>query len=947
MKKNYFKALVATLALTGLGAAQQALADEVQASTEASPKWYRIFTPNRSGLSITSNGSGQGITNTKDATTPYDEALLWRFEAGATAGTYKIINMDGTSISATTVTGNPAQYVSVAAAQGSDWTIKAIDGKDDLYTIACGTAQFNTSQDPPAYKLYNWGSGTNTNDGGCQYRFEYVPMDALGQAQAKALSMLKNTQEGTNPGQYAKTDRDAFQTAVNAATTEDEVNAAIAAYTAKMIQVQAGKTYYIVSGPSADYCQGSYIYSNGSKSQPMWGEKVVAAPYAWTFEDAGSGKFYVKSYATGEYIEPNSTGMTGATTTSATAKTAYTVKSLGEGAFNITPDGKYPLHAQNAGKLLVMWDGGLNTASAWKFEEITDAELNAAPTIASASVASGSQIYAPGNKEQVLLRFEAVVASFQGSIPLKGLTLDLGATRVNDLKNIKLFTSENYDFITAGERKATLVGTLASPTANEVTIPVDKLVEMAPGKSIFYVTADIADEAEINDLVDASVKSISYGPDPDNGTNDHENFAVANGNPEGAARIWPIQSAPFEPYTLGSHFWRIPAMVVLHNQKGENAKKNGRVVVMADNRFNHNGDLPNHIDVYERHSDDNGKTWSDSKLVAGSDADHKLINVANNGFGDAALVETNEGRLIAIMVAGQAYFSSNPNSPNIPVIITSDDAGETWSTPRTLKDELYNGTYDEGQVQGSFAGSGRGLVLKRQSDPSRNGRIMFAMSHRFTGKAIQEYIIYSDDEGETWQMSPNSAYSGGDESKLVELADGTVMISVRQSGKRGYNTSTDGGMTWGTQGRWDDINGNACNGDILYFNENVLLHSYINNGSRKNLTVKASFDQGKTWTKSLVVCQPSSCYSTMDITADGRVGIFYEDASSSTGFVMNYAVFPIDWLAPGEVAVGINQATTTVKQTKEDNTFFDLSGRRVKAPTKGVFVTAKGDKVIK
>lgn len=941
MKKNYFKALVATLALTGLGAAQQAMADEVQASTEASPKWYRIFTPNRNGLSITSNGSGQGITNTKDATTPYDEALLWRFEAGATTGTYKIINMDGTSISATTTTGNPAQYVSVAADKGSDWSIKAIDGQDDLYTIACGTAQFNTSQDAPAYKLYNWGSGTNTADKGCQYRFEYVPMDALEQAQVKALSMLKSTLEGTNPGQYSQADREAFKTAVNAATTEEEVSAAIEAYTAKMIQVQAGKTYYIVSGPSADYCQGSYIYSTGSQSQPMWGAKVVAAPYAWTFEDAGSGKFYVKSYATGEYIEPNSSVMTGATTTSKTAKTAFTVKSLGEGAFNITPDGKYPLHAQKVGSVLVMWDGGLNTASAWKFEEITSDDLNAAPTIASASVASGSQIYAPGNKEQVLLRFEAVVASFQGSIPLKGVKLNLGATNVKDLKNIKLFTSENYDFVTAGERKATLVGTLEATTANEVTIPVNDNVEMAPGTNIFYVTADITDDAKVGDEVDASVLSINYGTDD-------ANFTVANGNPEGEGRIWSVQSAPFEPYTLGSHYWRIPAMVVLHNQKGENAKKNGRVVVMADNRFNHNGDLPNHIDVYERHSDDNGKTWSDSKLVAGSDADHKLINVANNGFGDAALVETNEGRLIAIMVAGQAYFSSSPSSPNIPVIITSDDAGETWSTPRTLKDELYNGTYAEGQVQGSFAGSGRGLVLKRQSDPSRNGRIMFAMSHRFTGKAIQEYIIYSDDEGETWQMSPNSAYSGGDESKLVELADGTVMISVRQSGKRGYNTSTDGGMTWGTQGRWDDINGVACNGDILYFNENVLLHSYINNGSaRKNLTVKASLDQGKTWTKEFVVCLPSSGYSTMDITGDGQVAIFYEDSACSTGYVQNYGVFPIDWLTPGEVAVGINQATTTVKQTKEDSTFFDLSGRRVKAPTKGIYVTAKGDKVVK
>lgn len=117
---------------------------------------------------------------------------------------------------------------------------------------------------------------------------------------------------------------------------------------------------------------------------------------------------------------------------------------------------------------------------------------------------------------------------------------------------------------------------------------------------------------------------------------------------------------------------------------------------------------------------------------------------------------------------------------------------------------------------------------------------MFAMSHRFGKNNVQEYIIYSDDEGDTWKFSTQSAYNGGDESKLVELADGTVMISVRQGGQRGYNKSTDGGVTWGTQAKWADISGTACNGDILYVNKHVLLHSYPNNGSRKNLTIKAA-----------------------------------------------------------------------------------------------------------
>lgn len=322
---------------------------------------------------------------------------------------------------------------------------------------------------------------------------------------------------------------------------------------------------------------------------------------------------------------------------------------------------------------------------------------------------------------------------------------------------------------------------------------------------------------------------------------------------------------------------------------------------MADNRFDHNGDLPNHIDVYERHSDDNGATWSTHKMVVGTEADHALVG-GGHGFGDVSLVECASGKIVAIMVGGPGYFGSTPSNPIVPTIITSTDGGDTWSTPRTLTDELYKTTYKEGAVQGSFAGSGRGLMLQRQKNEQLNGRIMFAMSHRFANNNVQEYIIYSDDEGDTWKFSTQSAYSGGDESKLVELADGTVMISVRQNGQRGYNKSTDGGVTWGTQAKWADINGNACNGDILYVNKHVMLHSYPNDGKRKNVTIKASFDGGKSWSNPYVVCAPSSCYSTMDVTKDGDIAIFYEDNACSTGFVLNYVVLPTSFIYKGNLS---------------------------------------------
>lgn len=273
--------------------------------------------------------------------------------------------------------------------------------------------------------------------------------------------------------------------------------------------------------------------------------------------------------------------------------------SLGQDVFNIKPDGKNPLHAQNDGAVLVMWAGGIGSASAWRLIEIPESDLTATPTFSSVNVAPGFQTYAAGSKEQVLLTFQTEVAGFNGNVVGKSLKLNLGATNVAGLENIKVFTSKNANFVSNGQRDATLIGQLATVSGNEVEVAFDNALEMPSGTTRFYVTADITDKAVVGDSVDAALVSFTYG--------DNKVFTVNNGNPEGIARVYKVQSVPFMPNDLGTAFWRIPSMVVLHNQKGANASKNGRVVTMADNRFNHGGDLPGHIDVYERHSDDNGK----------------------------------------------------------------------------------------------------------------------------------------------------------------------------------------------------------------------------------------------------------------------------------------------------------------------------------------------------
>lgn len=891
MKRNYSKGLLATLAFLGCGVAQQAWADKVVTSTADSPKWFQIVAKRETRL-MTDNGVGQNMTGAVSTTDPA-ENNKWRFEQN-TDGTWVIVSQKGDYIDPASLkslgdTYRNSAFQTVSTKPSKGWTINETASGSDYYTIASGNVQLHQGNDGTSYCIINYGGGSNTSDEGCLFTFKEYSIRNIAQAAYDA------SVEGTNPGQTTADARAAFKAVLDKTNaTESELEAALATFKAALVKVEAGKLYYIVSGPSVNYCQDKYMYSPGSGQQSKFGSKVSAPTYAWTFTEAGDGKFYMQNYGTKQYLNTTSNKNT---TMAETASTKYTIESLGKGAFNIKPEGNNPLHAQNDNSVIVVWAGGLNTASAWKFVEIPESERTAPTTFSGVTGYPGTQTYMPGQKDQVLMKFVASVTPgwTDDNFTANSVTLNLGATKATDLESVKVYTSANDDFVSNGQRSATLVGTASAITDNVVTVKFTDGVTFKENQR-FYVTADIKSDATVGNKFDVAITGLTYNTD--------KTATITSGNPEGQGVIYKVQSAPFQPYDLGSHYWRIPAMVVLHHQQGENASKNGRVVTMADNRFDHNTDLPSHIDVYERHSDDNGATWSTHKMVVGTEADHALVG-GYHGFGDVSLVECASGKIVAIMVGGPGYFASTPSNPIVPTIITSTDGGDTWSTPRTLTDELYKTTYKEGAVQGSFAGSGRGLMLQRQKDEQLNGRIMFAMSHRFivNGKrSIQEYIIYSDDEGNTWKFSTQSAYNGGDESKLVELADGTVMISVRQSGQRGYNTSTDGGVTWGTQAKWADIDGNACNGDILYVNKHVMLHSYPNDGKRKNVTIKASFDGGKSWSNPYVVCAPSSCYSTMDVTKDGDIAIFYEDNACSTGFVLNYVVLPTSFIYKGNLS---------------------------------------------
>ncbi len=324
----------------------------------------------------------------------------------------------------------------------------------------------------------------------------------------------------------------------------------------------------------------------------------------------------------------------------------------------------------------------------------------------------------------------------------------------------------------------------------------------------------------------------------------------------------------YRPGDYGSTNWRIPAICCLND---------GTLLAVCDKRKYNESDLPEDIDIVMRRSTDNGRTWSEPLTIA-EGTGHK------QGFGDAALVECENGDVVCVFVGGNGLFASSQADPIRSYVCRSSDKGLSWSEPEDITFQLWGDQATRPMCRNyraSFFGSGNGLRLTRGEHA---GRIMFAAAMvRKNSNVADNFVVYSDDNGMTWKVSQR-AYEGGDEAKLMELVDGRVLISVRQTGARGYNYSSNGGLAWGTQGRWECMKSNACNGDMLRLAAtdrgdscNILLHSIPNSMERRDVSIFVSYDEGQTWQDPVLLFDGPSVYSSMTLLKNGSVGVLLEE----------------------------------------------------------------------
>ena len=298
-----------------------------------------------------------------------------------------------------------------------------------------------------------------------------------------------------------------------------------------------------------------------------------------------------------------------------------------------------------------------------------------------------------------------------------------------------------------------------------------------------------------------------------------------------------------------------------------------------------------------RRSSDAGRTWGDEIIIA-----------ARGIQAGGLTVDENSGDVIA--------FVEEKHPPAKLTIYRSSDHGQTWKIQATA----IKGDKD-GNVPAMHMNE-RGITLRHGK---HKGRLIRA-SRWYAGKNDRSLwdkhytnAIYSDDGGQTWRASEPFPAMGTGEATLAELADGTIYYNSRRhwapAGKnprrRWTAISKDGGATWidlkfcenlpdGPQ----DTN-YGCMAGLVRLpikGQDVLIYSNCDSPQgRKNGTVWASFDGGKTWPVKRVVFAGRFAYSSLAVgrpktSSEGSIYLHFEGGPKGASTV---AAFNLSWLLEG------------------------------------------------
>jgi sialidase-1 len=324
--------------------------------------------------------------------------------------------------------------------------------------------------------------------------------------------------------------------------------------------------------------------------------------------------------------------------------------------------------------------------------------------------------------------------------------------------------------------------------------------------------------------------------------------------------------------------YRIPALIVT---------KEGTILAFCEARtaVSDHGD----IDLVLRRSKDAGATWLPIQTIY----KEKDVVIGN----PSPVQDMSTGRIW--LHTRRADERLQPTPKNV-LLFYSDDDGETWSKPVDIAKESTNPGWTH-----CFPGPGKGIVLQRGE---KKGRLIIPGWH---APHHSSHVLYSDDNGKTWKFGGNTSKLV-DESTVVELSDGRLMMNMRAFYKdpelknyRKVAYSSDYGLTWEDAGYDTKLPCSSCQASILRYSwkdkddKNRILFLNPNSSEiwkRRDLTLRISYDDGKSWPVSKLLHKGPCGYSDMDILPDGKIACIFEAGQAMYYENIFFSSLSMEWL---------------------------------------------------
>lgn len=321
----------------------------------------------------------------------------------------------------------------------------------------------------------------------------------------------------------------------------------------------------------------------------------------------------------------------------------------------------------------------------------------------------------------------------------------------------------------------------------------------------------------------------------------------------------------FKSEDEGYKCYRIPAIV---------KTTKGALLAFAEARKNGCGDAGD-IDLVMKRSEDGGKTWSGMTVV--------WDDGGNTCGNPSPVVDQNNGNIVLLSTwnlgtdhEAQIIDGTSKDTRRVFVMKSADD-GHTWSQAREI-------TTDVKKPDWTWYATGpcNGIQMRTKKYA---GRLIIPSDHIEAGtKKYYSHTIYSDNGGENWKLGGTTPTDQVNECTVAELPSGELLLNMRNYTSirvRQTSLSRDGGETWSTLRSDTALIEPVCQASLIWYDHKgrkpfLAFSNPADQKSRLNLTVRLSYDQGKTWKLSHVVYKGPSAYSNLVVLPNGNLACFYE-----------------------------------------------------------------------